>query len=298
VALKLKWFAPLTAVIAIACGGGSTPSAPSPIGGAPPPNDAPATLYAAGDIAMCDRPGAEQTARLLDTRPGTVLALGDLAYFNGTAQQFASCYGPTWGRHRSRTRPAPGNHDYETVGAGPYFDYFDEQAGPPGAGFYSFTAGGWHVISLNSNISMAPGSAQYVWLQLELNRPSRCTLAYWHHPLFSSGINGNNEIARPIWDLLYNAGAEVVLAGHDHVYERYLPQNPDGQLDRTRGIRQFIVGTGGAFLTGFATRRANSAVTHVGHGVLKLVLSPDRYEWEFVPVEGTPFSDAGFEVCH
>lgn len=265
------------AALASACGGQS-PTTPTPSGGPLSPNGAPVTVLAAGDIGQCGQGGPELTARLLDTLAGTVLALGDLAYPNGSFQQFAQCYTPTWGRHRDRTRPAPGNHDYETTNAAAYFAYFDDLAGPPGDGFYAFTAGSWLLISLNSNVAMAAGSPQYAWLQRELQQPSRCTLAYWHHPLISSGPNGNNANTKPLWDLLYAAGADVVLVGHEHLYERYLPQDPDGRLDRDRGLRQFIVGTGGAELTNVVSRRANSATTYVGHGVLKLVLGDNRYE--------------------
>ncbi len=285
----------MLAALASSCGGDSPTRPTPPIG---PPSPALVTILAAGDIARCGVPGSELTARLLDQLPGIVLALGDLAYQNGTFQQFANCYAPTWGRHRDRTRPAPGNHDYETAGAAAYFAYFEELAGPLGDGFYSFVAGSWRLISLNSNVPMGPGSPQHAWLQQELQQPARCTLAYWHYPLMSSGPNGDNPSTRPLWDLLYAGGAEVVLVGHDHIYERYVPQNPDGQLDRDRGIRQFIVGTGGAELTGIVSRRPNSAATHVGHGVLKLVLGDNRYEWQFMPIQGTAFSDTGSDVCH
>ena len=257
-----------------------------------------ATMLVAGDIAWCaDNTAAQQTAALLDRLPGTILALGDLVYMRGTAEEFRNCYTPTWGRHKARTRPVPGNHEYLTVGAGPYYDYFGEQAGDFGEGYYSFSAANWQIIALNSNIPTHRGSAQYTWLQRELQRPARCTLAYWHHPRFTSGPNGDNVDTAPLWELLYAAGADVVLAGHDHVYERYLPMNPDGQLDRERGIRQFISGGGGAILYRFAAIKPNSASRYEGYGILKLVLGNGRYDWEYVPV--TPgFSDTGFDVCH
>ena len=280
--------------VTVACGGGS-PTEPS---------DTPGvltvvTLLAAGDIAWCaDLRTAEQTARILDGQSGIVLALGDLAYMVGSFQQFQDCYTPTWGRHRNRTRPAPGNHDYGTPGAAPYYAYFGELAGPPGDGFYSFIAGSWRLIALNSNVPMGPGSAQHAWLERELQQTARCTLAYWHHPLVSSGPNGDHPQTKPLWDLLYSAGVEVILVGHDHIYERYMPQDPNGRPDATRGIRQFVVGTGGADLYGIMSRRPNSAAIHAGHGVLKLVLSDNRYEWQFLPVEGTAFSDTGVDACH
>lgn len=297
--MKLKSLLVVGVLLAGAsCGGHSGPTTPSPGSIDAPLPAGPATILAAGDIGMCDERGPELTAQLLDRNPGIVLALGDLAYPNGSFAQYSRCYAMSWGRHRGRTRPSPGNHDYETTGAAPYFAYFDDLAGPAGDGYYSFVAGGWRLISMNSNIAMSPGSPQYAWLEHELQQSARCTLAYWHHPLISSGPNGDNPDTRPLWDLLYAAGADVVLSGHDHIYERYVPQSPDGRLDRERGIRQFIVGTGGATLTHALSVRPNSAVRHIGHGILKIRLSPDRYEWEFLPVEGTAFSDVGFDLCH
>ena len=293
---KITWcLIALTALLA-SCGGDSPTTPSPPIGPAAPA--ASVTILAAGDIGQCGQPGPALTARLLDQLPGIILALGDLAYQHGTYRQFIDCYAPSWGRHRDRTRPAPGNHDYETAGASGYFAYFEDLAGPAGDGFYSFVAGGWRVISLNSNAAMGPGSPQHAWLQQELQAPARCTLAYWHHPLISSGPNGDNHNTKPLWDLLYAANAEVVLVGHDHIYERFVPQDPEGRMDRDRGIRQFVVGTGGASLTGVVSRRPNSAASHVGYGVLKLVLGDNRYEWQFMPVAGTAFSDAGFDACH
>ncbi len=286
----------MLAALAASCDGQgpTTPTSSAP----EPPRGAPVTILAAGDIAQCGQPGADLTARLLDQLPGIVLALGDLAYFSGSFQEFAHCYAPTWGRHRGRTRPAPGNHEYETPGAAPYYAFFGELAGPPGDGYYSFVAGSWRLISLNSNAPMGPGSPQHEWLRQELQQPARCTLAYWHHPYVSSGPNGDNLATRPLWELLYAANAEVILVGHDHIYERYLPQDPEARLDRDRGLRQFVVGTGGASLTGVVARRPNSAAAHAGYGVLQLVLSENRYEWQFMPVEGTAFTDAGFDLCH
>lgn len=301
----MKWRTLIAATIAgLAFACGSSPTRPTD-GGGPgggggvPPPSGPTTVLAAGDIGWCGLVGSALTAQILDRVPGLVLALGDLAYPVGSFNDFARCYEPTWGRHRSRTRPAPGNHDYDTPGAAAYYTYFESLAGPPGDGYYVFTTGGWLIYSLNSNVPMGRGSPQYTWLENEMRRSStRCALAYWHHPLFSSAVNGDNPETKPLWDLLYAGGVDVVLNGHDHVYERFLPQSPDGVLDRTRGLRQFTVGTGGAELTRFVRRRPNSAATYVGYGVLKLTLLSDRFDWEFLPTESGAFSDAGFDLCH
>jgi hypothetical protein len=291
----LKWLGLALVALIGACS--SSPSTTSPTGPTSPPSG-PATILAAGDIAWCDDlRAAEQTAKILDQQPGTVLALGDLAYMQGTFEQFRNCYTPTWGRHRGRTRPVPGNHDYDTAGAGPYFEYFGERAGGSGDGYYAFTAGSWEMIALNSNIPMDRGSPQYIWLQRELQKPSRCTLAYWHHPRFTSGPNGDNPHTGPIWELLYAAGVDVILNGHDHIYERFLPMNPNGQLDRDRGMRQFTSGGGGAALYKLASVKPNSAARLEGYGVLKLVLGDGRYDWEYLPV-AAGFSDTGFDTCH
>lgn len=293
---KLKWPAlALLGLIGACSGSPSSPTPPDAGGGPPAP---PATVLAAGDVAWCaDLTAAHATARLLDQHQGTILALGDLAYLQGTAEQFRDCYTPTWGRHRGRTRPVAGNHDYLSPGAGPYFEYFGDAAGPSGDGYYAFNAGPWRLIALNSNIGMERGSPQYIWLQRELQNQPRCTLAYWHHPRFTSGPNADNPQTGPLWELLHAAGADVVLAGHDHVYERFLPMNPDGQLDRDRGLRQFTSGGGGALLYKFASVKANSAARYEGYGILKLVLGDNRYEWEFLPT-APGFADTGFDVCH
>jgi hypothetical protein len=251
----------------------------------------------AGDIAQCNR-NSEDTARLLDTIGGTVFTTGDNAYFHGNRMNFLECYEPTWGRHKGRTRPTPGNHEYESPGAADYFEYFGLNAGLPGLGYYSFDLGSWHAIALNSNIGVQRSSPQGVWLANDLESSSafRCTVAYWHHPLFSSGPNGDGAATRDFWRILYDAGVEIVLNGHDHLYERFAPQDPDGRPDPARGIRQFTVGTGGATLYGFTTTRPNSEMRISAYGVLKLTLSADAYEWEFVPVAGA--RDSGTGRCH
>src|SRR5208282_2522416 len=211
-----------------------------------------AVLVGAGDIASCDDlKGAEATAKLLDNIPGTVFAAGDLAYPDGSDEQFAKCYGPTWGRFKDRTRPAPGNHEYHSDGASGYVHYFGAAAGDPKKGYYSYDLADWHIIVLNSECSdvggCGAGSAQEKWLRQDLkDHVTKCTLAYWHKPLFSSGAkHGNDPEIKPLWDALYAANVEVVLNGHDHDYERFAPQDPSGKLDSQRGIREFVVGTGG-----------------------------------------------------
>ncbi|HZG66589.1 MAG TPA: metallophosphoesterase, partial [Herpetosiphonaceae bacterium] len=266
---------------------------PSPVYAADP------VLVGAGDIGNCGTDSDEATARLLDEISGTVFTTGDNVYPDGTASQFARCYDPNWGRHKERTRPTPGNHDYHTSGASAYFDYFGAAAGRRGEGYYSYDLGAWHIIALNSNISMSAGSAQMEWLQADLQaNPADCTLAYWHHPRFSSGDHGSSSMPRAAWETLYEAGADVVLNGHDHNYERFAPQTPSGALDRTRGIRQFVVGTGGTDLRDVGSPIANSeARNDTTHGVLKLTLRATSYDWEFVPVAGRTYEDAGSGSC-
>jgi acid phosphatase type 7 len=266
---------------------------------APPiANPVSVTFVGAGDIAVCNSPGTLATARLLDTIPGVVFTTGDNAYPNGSAANYRDCYAPTWGRHRERTRPSPGNHEYESAGAGPYFEYFGDHAGPPGAGFYSYALGNWTAYSLNSNVSMTSASAQVTWLtgQIAAN-PSTCTIAYWHHPLFSSGPHGAHTPARDLWRALYDAGVDVVLNGHEHLYERFAPQDPNGRPDSTRGIRQFTVGSGGAALYVPATVAANSQLISSEFGVLKLTLNVNAYVWEFIGVDGR-VRDFGNATCH
>ncbi len=286
-----------------------TPTLDYPIpvsGGAAGEGDAaPAqVLVGAGDIASCASVGDEATAALLDEIPGTVFTAGDNVYDHGTPVEFARCYEPSWGRHRARTRPAPGNHDYGTPHAAGYFGYFGEAAGPSERGYYSYDLGAWHIVVLNSNCGAAggcgPGSPQERWLRADLAaHPAACTLAYWHHPRFSSGPHGGSTAVRAFWQALYEAGAEIVINGHDHLYERFAPQDPDGRLDEEHGIRQFTVGTGGAGLYAVRRRAPNSEVVNTAtFGVLKLTLYPDRYEWEFIPVPGGGFTDRGSGSCH
>ena len=263
-------------------------------------------LIGAGDITNCGRTQDEATAQLLDGIAGTVITMGDNAYPDGTLDQFNNCYDPTWGRHKDRTRPSPGNHDYHVAGAAGYYTYFGAAASPLDTnctsnckGYYSYNLGAWHIIALNSEIDHSTGSAQEQWLRADLAaNPTVCTLAYWHKPRFSSGRHGNNSSFQPFWQALYDYEADVVLNAHDHSYERFAPQSPTGQAEPTRGIREFVVGTGGAGLYSFSTIQPNSQVrNNTTWGVLKLTLHPASYDWEFVPIAGQTFTDSGSANC-
>jgi hypothetical protein len=260
-------------------------------------------LVGAGDIADCGLRADTATARLVATIGGTVFTAGDNAYPNGSARQFRACYGPTWGRFRTRTRPAPGNHDWVTRRLAGYRGYFGARAAPKGTSWYSYDLGTWHVIVLDSDCSFVggcgPRSTQGRWLAADLRASAkRCTLAIWHHPRFSSGQHGNATSVAPFWRALYKAGAEVVINGHDHDYERFAPQTPTGRADAARGIREFVVGTGGAALRPFARSAPNSQHrTARAHGVIRLVLHATSYEWRFIPTAGR-FRDSGNGQCH
>jgi hypothetical protein len=257
-------------------------------------------LVGAGDIAN-GGPGDDETAALLDGIPGTVFTAGDNAYDNGTAADFANFYEPSWGRHKARTRPAPGNHDYNTAGAAGYFGYFGANAGPAGLGYYSYDLGSWHIIALNSNIDMAPGSAEEQWLRADLAaNPRACTLAYWHHPLFTSGeAHEPYTPTRPLYQALYDYYADVVVWGHNHQYERFAPHDPAGGLDNARGLRAFVAGMGGASHYSFARTQPNSEARNSDtYGVLEFTLHRTTYEWRFVPVAGGTYADSGSGTCH
>ena len=266
-----------------------------------------AVLVGAGDIASCDDlAGAEATAKLIDKIPGTVFAVGDLAYPDGSDEQFAKCYGPTWGRFRERTRPAPGNHEYHKGGASGYARYFGEAAGDPIKGYYSYELGGWHIVVLNSECAEVGGceavSPQGKWLQQDLEQHAKtCTLAYFHKPLFSSGAkHGNDPEMKPLWEILYHAGADVVINGHDHDYERFAPQDSEGHADAQHGIREFVVGSGGkSSHRVMGEAQPNSEVRNADtFGVLKVTLHARGYDWEFVPQAGKTFTDTGSGACH
>ncbi len=312
---KVVWLAGLL----LCLGGSATAQSPPPAGALQQdsepashetPQDRTYTLVGAGDIASCQAiEGAQATAKLIEQIPGTVFAAGDLAYEGGSAAQFRNCYGPTWGRFKDRTRPALGNHEYGDAAASAYFQYWGAQAGPAGKGYYSYDLGLWHIVALNTNCAATglggcgAGSPQELWLRQDLGEhPNACIIAYGHHALFSSGLFKAHAIhpeLRPLWRDLYAAHADLMLVGHEHSYERFAPQDPDGRSDPERGIREIVIGTGGRSHDPLGFGVANSEVRDTDtFGVLKLTLSPHGYTWEFVPVEGKAFRDSGVGVCH
>jgi hypothetical protein len=253
------------------------------------------TFVGAGDISSCDNNNDELTAQLLDRIPGTIFAVGDNAYDSGTLSQFTNCYDPTWGRYKDRIRPVPGNHEYMTSGASGYFQYFNNIPS-----YYVYNLGSWRIYALNSEIDVSESSDQVKWLQDDLAaNPSQCVLAYWHKPRWSSGTHhGSNQTFQTLWQILYNAGAEVVINGHEHNYERFAPMNATGQADPL-GLREFVVGTGGRDLYDFGTLLPNSEVhDDTSFGVLKLTLRPTGYDWQFIPAAGSTFTDSGSADCH
>lgn len=265
------------------------------------------TIVAAGDIADCHSEDDRATAELVDGIDGTVLALGDEAYDRGSTSNYESCYEPTWGRFKNRTKPVPGNHEYLTKRARGYFGYYGAAAGDPGKGYYSYDLGRWHLVALNSNCKAIGGcgadSPQVRWLRDDLAaNGERCTLAYWHHPRFSSGEeHGSTPEVGPLWEALYDADADVVLSAHEHNYERFAPQDPGAKADPERGIREFVIGTGGGGEENYPIVNpiANSEVRDDGtDGVLELTLRDNGYGWRFVPVAGKTFADSGSAGCH
>ncbi|HKI06604.1 MAG TPA: metallophosphoesterase [Thermoanaerobaculia bacterium] len=275
-------------------------------------------IAAAGDIA-CDPTdpsfnagaGTATACRMRATSDllvggawNAVLLLGDNQYWEGTLAAHQASFAPSWGRLGSLLRPVPGNHEYLTPGAAGYYDYFGAAAGDRTKGWYSFDLGAWHIVALNSNCEdiggCGPRSQQLRWLAKDLAaHPTACTLAYWHHPRFSSGAHGDDATTTDFWRVLYDAGAELVLVGHDHDYERFAPQDPSGKWDPQRGIRQFVVGTGGRETRSFATIRANSEARNSHDlGVLKLRLRPGGYDWQFLPAAGGTYTDQGSTECH
>ena len=291
--------------------GAGSPSAVGPASAGPasagpaPASQADVTLVGAGDIGVCGTSDDEGTAELVQGLPGTVFTLGDDAYDQGSEQQFRDCFGPSWGRFKDRIAfPVPGNHEYETEGAAGYRAYFGTAATPEGETWYSRDVGAWHVVVLDATCDKVPGgcgldSPQGRWLQSDLAaNTAPCTLALWHQPRFSSGTHGNDDAVAPFWSALAAAGAELVLNGHDHDYERFAPQAPDGTPDDARGITEIVVGTGGAGLRSFASTRPNSvARSDTSWGVLELTLGTGSWSSRFQPTAGSFADDAG-GACH
>jgi hypothetical protein len=294
----------LIAALSACGGGGSGPVRPAafPI------------VFAAGDIVGCEVGRDEATAAIVAKEPSaTVVTLGDNAYEDGTIHDFFDCFASSWGHFKHRLRPATGDHEYRTEGAAGYFRYFHgllERFGPSagdlGRGWYSFDVQDWHFVVLNSNCrdvgGCEAGSPQERWLRGDLaDRRSFCTLAVLHYPRFSSGLEPSSTSVQPLWQALYDDDADVVLSGHNHAYERFAPQTPTGKLDRQRGIREFVVGTGGRSHYRFPRGRlqpTSEVRNETTFGVLKLVLAPDRYSWRFLPIAGERFSDSGRSDCH
>jgi len=249
----------------------------------------------AGDIASCDNNDDELTAQLLDGIPGTVFTLGDNAYSSGTYTEYINCYDPTWGRHKARTKPVPGNHEFLTAGAAGYFQYFNNVPS-----YYAYDLGSWRIYALNSEIDVSANSSQITWLQSDLAaNPTQCVLAYWHQPRWSSGSHhGSDSESQTLWQILFEGGAELVINGHEHNYERFAPMNAVGEAD-PMGLREIVVGTGGRNHYGFdAALPASEVRDDSSFGVLKLTLRFTGYDWQFVPAAGSTFTDRGSSDCH
>jgi len=275
------------------------------------------TIAVAGDIACANTDaaynggnGTSTACRQLYTSNllvnggyAAVLPLGDEQYNSGSLSQFNAVYAPTWGRVKSISHPVVGNHEYGTSNASGYFTYYGSSAGDPAKGYYSYDIGSWHMIALNSNCTIVAcdvGSAQEQWLRADLSaHPAACTIAYSHHARWSSGHDGDNVFMQPLWQALSDGHVELLLSGHSHNYERFAPQSASGALDNTNGIRQFVVGTGGAFFTGVGSAHANSQVrNNTTFGILKLTLRSGSYDWQFLPEAGATFTDSGSTSCH
>ena len=274
------------------------PEPPVPTEEPPPIGTGTAVLVGAGDIGECGSAGIALTSRVIQGIDGQVLLAGDMGYPGKNADDLKRCFEPEFGRFKSRWRPVPGNHEYEAPNAHYYFDYFSAAAGPDRRGYYAFRAASWLVVMLNSNVPTRRGSPQYDWLEDHLRTErARCTLAVWHHPFATSGPNGPSNFMRDIWQLLMARGADVVVNGHDHLYERFAPQDEDYRLDADRGLRQFIVGTGGATLYRPITRAPNSEIVLTNFGVLKLTLQPGYFEWDYIDANTRTSADRGQAVC-
>jgi hypothetical protein len=309
------------------CGGGGSPTSPAPVVSVDPntpttpppvtitpdpepvvpttppvvpaPGNRTAFVNVLGDTGWCGSPALGPLARLFDRLDGDILLAGDLAYPSGTMEEFRNCFEPSFGKFKSRMRASPGNHDYvSSVTAQSYFDYFGDRSGPNRRGYYSFRAAEWTVFMLNSNVPIGRGSDQYAFVRTVMQQqPTLCTMAVLHHPFDSSGINGPTPALRDVWELMYNLGGDVVIAGHDHLYERHAPVNTDQRRDDPKGIRQFTVGTGGAPLYNRVRAARNSEILISNYGVLRLKLDPALYEWQFMDMNGNVL-DPGLNICH
>lgn len=267
----------------------------------------PVVLIGAGDIAECANQNDKITAGLLEQFPGTtIFTAGDNSDDLDPANAYKNCFDPTWGRFKDRIHPAVGNHDYDDDdSSAAYFKYFGAAAGVPGKGWYSYDLGSWHIVVLNSECEdvggCQAGSPQEQWLKADLAaHPTRCSIAIWHRPRFSAAYAEGLPFVEDFWKDLYNAGAELIINGHYHYYERYAPMDPEGKLDNAKGIREIISGTGGAHLeTRARTCNGNCQVfDQTTHGLLKLTLHPDSYDWQFIPEPGKTLADSGSTECH
>ena len=285
--------------------GAAAPAGSPVVGIASPTSTAWRTLLVAGDVAACDSPGDEVTAELLDQLEGTVVVPGDVVYETGTKEDYAHCYEPSWGRHRNRTRPSIGNHEYLS-GGDAYWDYYGEaMAGPRQKGWYSFDVGSWQIIVLNSNcvrVGCGPDSEQQQWLQQELiaRGPNVCTAVVWHHQRFSSGNFGSQGGTAPLFQTLYNYNVDLLFVGHEHNYERFAEMSPQGTEDPGRGVRQFVVGTGGRNLIPMRDELVEGSQSRQAEafGILKVDLDEGGYRWRFVSEPGKSFTDTGRGRCH
>lgn len=273
-----------------------TPTAPPVI---PAPGSASTTVSVLGDTGWCGSPALAPIAALFGRLDGDILLAGDLAYPGGTTEEFKNCFDPSFGKFKSRMRSSPGNHEYvASVSADSYFTYFSDRSGPSRLGYYAFREAEWTVLMLNSNVPINKTSPQYAFVRQTMQQaPTRCTMAVMHHPFDSSSLNGPTPSLRDVWELMYNLGADLVIAGHDHVYERHAPADTDQRRDDLKGIRQFTVGTGGAPLYGRVRNGANSEILLSTYGILRLKLDPALYEWQFLDTTGNVL-DRGVNVCH
>jgi hypothetical protein len=266
-------------------------------------------INALGDIAACDpsyvyRDGQLLTEALASSLDGSILGLGDYVYPDGTPVYFTGCFDPVWSSIKPRIIPVAGNHEYQYSNAGGYYAYFGTSAGDPTMGYYSFNLGSWHLIALNSNCSFVGGcgvgSPQLTWLQADLAaNTQKCILAFWHHPLYGSGKEGNTPEVIDFWQSLYTAHATLVINGHNHDYERFAPIDPAGNPDPVNGITEIVAGTGGKDHSPLVQLQPNSQIFNdTDFGVLRLALHTDSYAWQFLPVAGATFTDEGIGKCN